>query len=117
MNCVTCKQPNAPDRNYCGACGTLLTQFCSLCGFRNGKTDRFCGGCGGELGTGAQGGAARGEATEVQPGPQARPTGGPVSSGASLAELLHAAEESAEVAAEESDVKVSQEDIDALFGE
>jgi len=114
MNCVACKQPNAPERNYCGGCGTPLARYCSLCGFRNGVADRFCGGCGTDLGALSRGVTPRKETAPVPPEPNG---GAPGAGPADMAALLEAAQESAEADPHEADVKVSQDDIDSLFGE
>jgi len=119
MNCIACKQPNTPERNYCGSCGTPLARYCALCGFRNGAADRFCGGCGASVGA-APGARAEARPGTVTPGlapSAAAATPAPGTGSAGLADLLQAAKESVEAAAAESDVKVSQDDIDNLFGE
>lgn len=113
MTCPSCKQPNAPERNYCGACGTLLALSCARCGFRNLASDRFCGGCGVALGA-----APRAEAT----GPGREIAAGPDAIGASaensgLAELLAAAREPVPTRPEDLTARVSQDDIDSLFGD
>lgn len=116
MNCLACKQPNDPGRNYCGGCGLPLARYCAGCGFRNGAADRFCGGCGVGLeavsGAGALPAAVASAASPSAPSPAAPAPGAPPG----LADLLEAARESVETAAEEADVKVSQDDIDTLFG-
>lgn len=117
MNCVACKQPNAPERNYCGGCGTPLARYCSLCGFRNGVADRFCGGCGADVGGVARTAASRREAAAASTEPPSPSAGGAGAGAASMADLLQAAQESTELDAQEVDVKVSQDDIDSLFGE
>ena len=111
MNCTSCKHPNALERNYCGACGAPLARYCALCGFRNLLTDRFCGGCGVSLEEGAR------------PAP-AEPLGGtaPTASAAAtpsddLAELLEAARDQAAAPPDDGTARVSQDDIDSLFGD
>mgnify|MGYP005842541473 CR=1 FL=1 len=112
MNCLACKHPNDTQRNYCGACGLPLARYCAGCGFRNGAADRYCGGCGAGLEA-----ARRAEALPAAAAP-AGPSGAAAAPGAmpGLAELLEAARESVEPAPEEADAKVSQDDIDNLFG-
>jgi hypothetical protein len=110
MNCPICKQPNAEQRNYCGGCGAALARYCSHCGFRNQRGDRFCGGCGASLDAGS-------EASATSPGAASPvPASLPPADG-DLAELLAAAREGAAPAPEDLSAKVSQDDIDALFGE
>ncbi len=104
MTCPSCDHPNAPERNFCAACGAVLARYCPRCGFRNGATDRYCGGCG----AAAENAAARAPVGEAPPPPEhADPA---------VADLLAAARE-ADIAAPERDVRVSQDDIDSLFGE
>ena len=107
MICPTCRHENLPERSFCGACGALLVSHCSRCGFRNLLTDRFCGGCGERLGGGREAGAP-GEAAAPEP---------PGAGDEGLQELLEAAAEAAREPEEAEDVKVNQNDIDALFGD
>lgn len=110
MTCEACKQPNSPERNYCGACGARLVHHCPGCGFRNLRTDRFCGGCGSGLGAVSEHASAVARA----PSNEAHvPTHGR----SELQELLEAASEQAGPEPEESSVRVNQLDIDQLFGE
>jgi hypothetical protein len=46
MTCSGCNHVNEPARRYCGQCGLDNRPACVRCGFGNGATDRFCGGCG-----------------------------------------------------------------------
>ncbi|NOY44544.1 MAG: zinc ribbon domain-containing protein [Deltaproteobacteria bacterium] len=110
MNCPRCRHVNALERNFCGGCGLPLASFCPRCGFRNLTTDRFCGGCGSALERGARAAAASSEPAG-SPVPEAATMGG-----SALDELLQAAQEAADAEAEPEDLKVSQDDIDALFG-
>lgn len=114
MTCADCKHPNAPERNYCGSCGTVLARYCAGCGFRNGSTDRYCGGCGGGL----EAGLANSPRPAVSP-PLAPTT--PMASGAAVdpltAELLAVAAEALLRPAGEADPRVTQDDIDTLFGD
>ncbi len=110
MNCPRCRHLNAPERNFCGGCGLPLTSFCTRCGFRNLASDRFCGGCGSAL----RADACRGTAAVEPAGDRARPEA-PVGDSA-LEELLQAAQDAADSAAEPVEQRVSQDDIDALFG-
>ncbi|MDF1551626.1 MAG: zinc ribbon domain-containing protein [Deferrisomatales bacterium] len=117
MNCPHCKHPCADGRNYCGACGSPLVRFCPRCGFRNGLADHYCGGCGSPLGDAPprpelRPSAARPVAPAV---PAPAPDAGPAMAG--MADLLEAARETEEVAQQDADVKVSQDDIDSLFGD
>lgn len=107
MNCPRCRHVNAPERNFCGGCGLPLASFCPRCGFRNLSSDRFCGGCGSALERGARAAAAPPEPA----GPETAPVGD-----SALAELLQAAQEAADSGAEPEEQRVSQDDIDALFG-
>lgn len=112
MNCNRCDHPNSAERNYCGSCGNLLVWYCSLCGFRNQAADRFCGGCGSALVEGAPTTARQAS----QPAPSARkPAAG--SASAAIEELLEAAREAKDAPPEPGDIRVSQEDIDSLFGD
>lgn len=115
MNCQSCKQPNAPERNYCGACGTPLARYCTSCGFRNLAADRFCGGCGAPLGA-----ATRPVAGVPEPASSVErrsDAAGRLAEGSDLAELLAAAQEPATAKPEDLSVRVSQDDIDSLFGD
>ncbi len=106
MNCPSCRHVNAPERNFCGACGAPLAAYCPRCGFRNRAADRYCGGCGQPLGGTA---AAEGR-TAVADGAPAPPQD-------ELGELLAAAQEAEFGEAGGEDVRVTQEDIDRLFGD
>ena len=46
MQCQSCHAENHPTRQYCCACGALLSVACGHCRFANNLLDRFCGGCG-----------------------------------------------------------------------
>ena len=105
MICPTCRHENLPQRSFCGACGALLVSHCSRCGFRNLLADRFCGGCGDRL-AGTREARAEAEASEVAGGGDE-----------GLRELLEAAAEAAREPEDAEDVKVTQNDIDALFGD
>lgn len=111
MNCPACKQPNAPERNYCGGCGVPLARYCALCGFRNLAADRFCGGCGSALGA-----AARPEGATAA-APVAAQASAPPPADSDLAELLAAAQEPQAPRPEDLSARVSQDDIDSLFGD
>lgn len=112
MNCALCESANAPERNYCGACGSPLARYCRLCGFRNQALDRFCGGCGASLADGPV--LAAGETpAEVPPKAPSRPAG-PVDD---VSELLDAAREAEQAGPEDAEIRVNQSDIDSLFGE
>ncbi|MBI5014299.1 MAG: zinc ribbon domain-containing protein [Deltaproteobacteria bacterium] len=114
MNCPSCKHPCTAERNYCGSCGSPLARYCSLCGFRNLAADRFCGGCGSPLGA-----EARPPAPPPMPGAAGGlpDSAGPAAIDSDLDELLAAAQEPAEARADEASVRVSQDDIDSLFGD
>ena len=119
MNCPHCKHPGADGRNYCGACGNPLVQYCRLCGFRNLLADRYCGGCGSPLADDllhleSRPGNAR-PAAPVVPSPAPAPETGPAMAG--MSDLLEAARETEAVEQGDADVKVSQDDIDSLFGD
>jgi hypothetical protein len=113
MNCTLCEHRNDPERNYCGACGSPLARYCGHCGFRNAAADRYCGGCGAVLEELTVKRAAEGDppkpATQV-PGPTQSPPD------AAVAELLEAAQEGAEQEPDDAELRVSQGDIDSLFG-
>lgn len=110
MNCPSCKHPNLAERNYCGGCGVSLARYCTLCGFRNLLADRFCGGCGASLE-----GAAR--PTPAEPVAAAARPSAPGGAGDDLAELLEAAREQAAAPVDDGAARVSQDDIDSLFGD
>ncbi len=119
MTCPDCRHPNGPERNYCGACGAPLTRACDRCGFRNGVADRYCGGCGSALGEGARPPVA--EAAPRRPGARPPPPPAGEDGGAAdplTAELLAvAAEAQRQPTPGETDPRVSQDDIDLLFGD
>lgn len=112
MTCPSCKQPNASDRNYCGACGAPLSRYCSLCGFRNQAADRFCGGCGAPLGA-----AARPEGAPATLLAATSPAKAEAPADSDLAELLEAAQEPTTTPQDDLSARVSQDDIDSLFGD
>lgn len=118
MNCTHCRSPNLENRNYCGNCGAQLGHYCSLCGFRNHLSDRYCGGCGVAIAEGAQEQPRQPQATFQQqiPLPQVEPQQmtSPVDQG--LCELLDIAASAQEEPEEKPDSKVTQDDIDSLFG-
>lgn len=124
MNCPQCRHPGADGRNYCGACGGRLVQYCRLCGFCNQGSDRFCGGCGNGLAENAdEEVVSPTSAPVVRPAPVPEPVvardvddAPPVDDGG-LAELIAAARDSEKEEPEEGDIKVSQDDIDSLFGD
>ncbi len=107
MICPTCRHENLPQRSFCGACGALLVSHCPRCGFRNLLADRFCGGCGDRL--------AGAREARVEAGAEAPEVTGGGDEG--LRELLEAAAEAAREPEDAEDVKVTQNDIDALFGD
>ena len=126
MNCPHCNRPGTHGRNYCGACGGQLMQYCRSCGFRNLMQDRYCGGCGGGLAEGvgeleAPLASVARPVSELMPEPlpeaplAAVPS--PVTDDGGLAELIAAARDSEKEEPEEGDIKVSQNDIDSLFGD
>lgn len=119
MNCPHCKSHNLDNRNYCGFCGAQLGHYCRLCGFRNQLSDRFCGGCGTTLTEGASQapGQVSAEPTVQPPSRQPEPPAAipsPVDQG--LSELLDIAATAQEEPEEKPDAKVTQDDIDSLFG-
>ena len=113
MNCTLCEHPNDTERNYCGACGGPLARYCRHCGFRNSALDRFCGGCGAALSEVAARQTTQGRSPNPPP-EVPEPAHAPTDS--AVAELLEAAREGAEQEPEDSDTRVSQNDIDSLFG-
>lgn len=119
MNCPFCTHPGADNRNYCGACGGLLVQYCRLCGTRNLAADHYCGGCGNPLATDGGQPPARPPSALPRAAPVPAPAAKPVipATGAGLADLLDAARETEQRDQEPLDVKVSQDDIDSLFGD
>jgi class 3 adenylate cyclase/tetratricopeptide (TPR) repeat protein len=58
VECRQCGQDNAPDQQFCGACGALIMVRCGSCAETNPARFRFCGRCGAAL----QPGAPRGRA-------------------------------------------------------
>lgn len=116
-SCPACKSPNLDARSFCGACGASIARFCGSCGFKNLLPDLFCGGCGTPLTHGAQ---ERPVHPQVQPTLfAAPPTSEAAPSNLPLGaedELLAIACESAAAPVEPEDTKVSQDDIDSLFG-
>ncbi|GAB4269622.1 MAG: hypothetical protein Kow0092_23720 [Deferrisomatales bacterium] len=123
MICPQCGREGGAERNYCGGCGGRLRRYCERCGFRNDVSDRFCGGCGVALGAAAgaqprdgplsQAPASPLPATSPGPGPDAA---SPPQPAAQLAELLEAAREADEEQGAAGDERISQDEIDALFG-
>lgn len=123
MSCAGCHAENEEHRRYCGACGSPLNRPCAACSFNNRVTDCFCGGCGGKL-VNAQ--VRRPPVPSLVPGPgqasspsapTVAPTAAVPNGTLSLSEmraLLPAAV--APVVAKPLDNKVSQAELDALFG-
>lgn len=114
MNCPGCDRPNQPDRRYCGGCGASLRANCPSCAFGNEPADRFCGGCGAPL-------AATAEARRAPPAPladghpePARAGGGGLLSANEVGALLR--ERDAPPAPAPLPARVTQEDLDRLFG-
>ncbi len=46
MQCSKCKFQNPEEMQFCGKCGSKLTNPCSKCGFENPEAFEFCGKCG-----------------------------------------------------------------------
>ena len=114
MNCPQCKHSDIDGRNFCGACGGRLVRYCSRCGFRNLQQDRFCGGCGASF----QPVAARSAREVTAAGaPRPSPPPSPAAPASPLAELIEAARDTERVEDQDGDAKVSQDDIDSLFGD
>ena len=53
MTCPVCGTENAPDRKFCGECGSPLAIACGTCGAANAPGMKFCGECGSPLVAGA----------------------------------------------------------------
>ncbi|WP_082145966.1 zinc ribbon domain-containing protein [Microvirga massiliensis] len=49
LRCTSCFADNRAERRYCARCGRLLPVACPICGFSNGPSDAYCGGCGIQL--------------------------------------------------------------------
>lgn len=113
MKCSNCKQANTPERNYCGACGDPLARFCPSCGFRNLTADRFCGGCG----AGLDDAVSRSVSNKVTSAPPRADEPASPADRSALAELMEAAREGSESEVDETEMRVSQDDIDTLFGD
>ena len=121
MNCPQCKHPNADNRSYCGACGTMIARYCRSCGFMNLLADRFCGGCGLALDETA----SKPEKAAPSPSlPLTMPLGqdeivytenNDITPEAA-AQLIEVAREAEQVVEEKTELQVNQADIDALFG-
>lgn len=118
MNCPICKSPNAEARNYCGACGGHMVKYCGICGFRNQAADNFCGGCG-ALGSSprVERPAEKVDIPARSASPDPAPGIAPDSPALALAELVDLAREAAQAPEELPDAKVTQDDIDSLFGD
>ena len=124
MICVGCRADNDEHRRYCGACGEGLIRWCGDCSFKNKITDAFCGGCGESI------------ADVVQPSPPPTSIRGPMKTPPPAVKVLPALTEksapsgllslgeiralivpkSAPVAVKPLNNKVSQAELDALFG-
>jgi len=142
VNCRACHWPNALHRRFCGGCGERLTRLCAQCDFVNTLVDRFCGGCGDTLAApGAQ--LARPPPVHCAPAPVTAAPAAPLASAAppapptialapppapdpggarlslsELSSLLPRASPaaSAPAAALLPSTRVSQDDLDSLFG-
>ena len=55
MVCSNCGESNAPERKFCGECGSALAQVCAACGAPNAVGVKFCGECGVSMGATVEG--------------------------------------------------------------
>lgn len=76
MECHRCRSQNEAHRRFCGECGQALVTVCVRCGFLNRAVDRYCGGCGDALPAAAPTVAAdlHRAAPVPEPKPASRPT-------------------------------------------
>ncbi len=111
MNCPDCETYNDSNRRYCLQCGKFLILSCDRCSFANPLRARFCGGCGDRI-----------EASSAWTGVDSEARGGRsvesqqqnfVVSPGELDELLGGSTASAD---SELPNKLSQQDLDRLFG-
>lgn len=144
MTCLSCHAENASRRRYCHACGVAVGRPCGRCDFRNEITDRYCGGCGQQMLQPAVAATARPVAialagggqehfpsqapaptaihSDHRPEPRATAAPSPAAKGGDqaqissqqLAELLR--KPVAAAAAAPLSTKVSQAELDELFG-
>jgi Double zinc ribbon len=111
MNCPDCETYNDSNRRYCLQCGKFLILSCNRCSFSNPLRARYCGGCGDRLeASGALTGIDREARGSRSIDSQQQNF---VVSPGELDELLGDSTASADA---ELPNKLSQQDLDRLFG-
>src|SRR5258707_55303 len=111
MNCPDCETYNDSNRRYCLQCGKFLIVSCDRCSFANPSRARYCGGCGDRPKASSASSGIDSEARGSRPG-ESHPQNYVVSPG-ELDELLGESSASADA---ELPNKLSQQDLDRLFG-
>ncbi len=111
MNCPDCETYNDSNRRYCLQCGKFLVLSCDRCSFSNPLRARYCGGCGDRLTASSASSGIDSEA-RVSRAVESQQQNFVVSP-SELDELLG---ESAASADAELPNKLSQQDLDRLFG-
>jgi hypothetical protein len=77
MRCPSCGSDNPEGMNFCGRCGTKLSNPCPQCSFENPAGFQFCGKCGTSLTTEVSSPKSQVQSLESTPSPteQASSTG------------------------------------------
>jgi hypothetical protein len=116
MKCPSCRTRNRSDRHFCAQCGASLIQICGRCGFSNGAADLYCGGCGNQLQVGTVVGSIASRAEEPARSPALVPVAADRADMLSPEELGALLKKPEPVAPEALPIRVTQEDLDRLFG-
>jgi hypothetical protein len=111
MNCPDCETYNDSNRRYCLQCGKFLILSCDRCAFPNPLRARYCGGCGDRLKAANASYGTDNEARDSRPVESVQQNY--VVSPSELNELLGESTASADA---ELPNKLSQQDLDRLFG-
>lgn len=119
--CARCHAENDDSRRYCGAFGVGLIRWCTGCSFKNRVTDAYCGGCGAQLGEGPAAQpldrpTAKAPAVEAAPPPLKTTTPAGLLSLVDIRALM-APKPAPAAPTKPATGKVSQSELDALFGE
>lgn len=112
MNCARCQAENEAPRRYCHACGASLSAGCPRCAFVNRSSDKFCGGCGDALAQALAVAPRREHMAAPKVAPPASAAKGAALSVDEVAELVKRTSQPRPAAQR----RVSQEELDALFG-
>jgi hypothetical protein len=121
VTCAKCQTQNDRSRRFCRACGHALGQPCRSCGFFNEAADLYCGGCG--RGIKLKPGVAAAGDVRVSAPQKSAPASPPAASKGDSRQPSLSASELAELGKRAPPAptaplpsKVSQDELDSLFG-